>query len=64
MSLKTAIIGSTMATPITANSDEACPQSGIWKVIGSVITTKPVAKGEPMPKYCGKAVKWELLFTA
>ena len=29
----------------TARTGEKCPESGIWKVIGSPSTTAPIAKG-------------------
>ncbi len=35
----------------TAKTGENCPESGIWKVIGSPSTTAPIAKGNRMPPY-------------
>lgn len=37
-----------------------CPESGVWKVVGMPSTTAPIAKGNRMPPYSGKAVTWEL----
>ena len=51
-----------MESPATsAASEKKCPVSGIWKVLGNLTTTQPVARGDPMPLYCGKKVKWQLL---
>lgn len=44
----------------TARTGEVCPESGVWKVIGSPSTTAPIAKGNRMPPYAGKAVTWQL----
>lgn len=38
-----------------------CPVSGVWKVDGFPTTTAPIAKGNTMPPYCGKAVTWRLI---
>lgn len=45
----------------TASTGETCPESGVWKVVGSPSTTAPIAKGNRMPPYNGKAVTWELI---
>jgi len=45
----------------TARTGERCPVSGIWKVMGSPTTTAPIAKGNVMPPYNGKAVVWKLI---
>ncbi|QJQ31972.1 hypothetical protein GV829_05485 [Sphingomonas lacunae] len=37
-----------------------CPESGVWKVEGTPSTTAPIAKGNRMPPYGGKAVVWVL----
>ena len=37
------------------------PVSGVWKVDGFPTTTAPIAKGNTMPPYCGKAVTWRLI---
>ncbi|WP_186775179.1 hypothetical protein [Allorhodopirellula solitaria] len=38
-----------------------CPESGVWKVVGTPSTTAPIARGNRMPPYGGKAVYWELI---
>lgn len=45
----------------TATTGQKCPESGIWKVQGSPSTTAPIAKGNTMPPYAGKAVTWVLI---
>lgn len=51
-----------MKKPIgtTAKTGQTCPESGVWKVVGTPSTTAPIAKGNTMPPYAGKAVTWEL----
>lgn len=44
----------------TARTGEKCPESGVWEVFGSPSTTAPIAKGNRMPPYAGKAVTWRL----
>lgn len=44
-----------------AKTGEVCPESGVWKVVGTPSTTAPIAKGNRMPPYDGKAVTWELI---
>ena len=44
----------------TAKTGETCPESGDWKVVGSPSTSAPIAKGNRMPPYSGKAVTWQL----
>ena len=39
---------------------QKCPESGVWKAVGSPTTTAPIAQGNRMPPYAGKAVKWKL----
>ena len=39
---------------------ESCPESGVWKVVGTPSTTAPIAKHNRMPPYNGAAVTWEL----
>ena len=46
---------------MTAKTGEKCPVSGVWKVDGFPTTTAPIAKGNTMPPYCGKAVTWRLI---
>ncbi len=52
-----------MREPIgtTAKTGENCPESGVWKVVGSPTTTAPIAKGNRMPPYGGNAVTWKLM---
>ena len=45
----------------TAKTGETCPESGVWKVVGYPTTTAPIAKGNRMPPYDGKAVTWQLI---
>jgi hypothetical protein len=45
----------------TAKTGEICPESGVWKVVGQPTTTAPIAKGNKMPPYGGKAVVWQLI---
>lgn len=44
-----------------ARTGEICPESGVWKVIGTPTTTAPIAKGNRMPPYKDQAVTWELI---
>ncbi len=44
-----------------ARTGEICPESGVWKVEGGHSTTAPIAKGNRMPPYDGKAVTWILI---
>lgn len=44
-----------------AHTGQSCPESGVWKVVGYPSTTAPIAKGNIMPPYNGKAVTWELI---
>lgn len=50
-------------TPIGthAKTGQRCPESGIWKVVGTPTTTAPIAKHNVMPPYKDKAVTWELV---
>lgn len=45
----------------TARTGEKCPESGVWQVVGTPTTTAPIAKGNTMPPYSGKAVTWKLI---
>ena len=45
----------------TARTGEICPESGVWKVVGTPSTTAPIAKGNRMPPYSGNAVPWSLI---
>lgn len=44
----------------TARTGQACPESGVWKVVGTPSTTAPIAKGNIMPPYANRAVTWQL----
>ncbi len=44
-----------------AKTGENCPESGVWKVVGTPSTTAPIAVGNKIPPYDGKAVTWELI---
>jgi hypothetical protein len=44
-----------------ARTGEICPESGVWKVKGPRSTTAPIAKGNTMPPYDGRAVTWVLI---
>ncbi|WP_404273403.1 hypothetical protein [Yersinia similis] len=44
----------------TASAGQNCPESGVWKVVGTPSTTAPIAKGNTMPPYDGKAATWKL----
>jgi hypothetical protein len=43
-----------------ARTGEICPESGVWKVVGTPTTTAPIAKGNRMPPYGDRAVTWML----
>jgi hypothetical protein len=45
----------------TAKTGEACPESGVWEVVGYPTTTAPIARGNRFPPYSGKAVTWKLV---
>ena len=45
----------------TARTGEKCPESGIWRVVGHPTTDAPIARGNTMPPYNGKAVTWKLV---
>ncbi|GAA0473273.1 hypothetical protein GCM10009096_13220 [Parasphingorhabdus litoris] len=44
-----------------ARTGEICPESGVWKAEATPSTTAPIAKGNRMPPYRGKAVSWKLI---
>lgn len=52
--------GKRMPIGTTAKTGEKCPESGVWEVMGTPSTTAPIAKGNTMPPYSGKAVTWRL----
>ena len=43
-----------------ARTGEVCPESGVWRPVGES-ETAPIAKGNRMPPYKGKAVTWVLI---
>ena len=45
----------------TPKTGQICPESGIWKVLGTPSTTAPIAKNNRFPPYRGKAVTWKLI---
>ena len=45
----------------TARTGQKCPESGVWKVVGSPSTTAPIAVNNVMPPYKGRAVTWKLI---
>lgn len=45
----------------TAKTNETCPESGVWKVIGTPSTTAPIAEGNNMPPYDRRVVTWKLI---
>lgn len=46
---------------MTASTGQICPESGVWKVVGTPSTTAPIAKGNRMPPYSGRSVVWTLI---
>jgi hypothetical protein len=44
-----------------AHTGQKCPESGVWKVVGTPSTTAPFAQGNTMTPYNGKAVAWQLV---
>jgi hypothetical protein len=53
--------GHVMPVGTTAKTGSICPESGVWKVVGTPSTTAPIAKGNHMPPYAGQAVTWQLV---
>lgn len=45
----------------TVRTGGVCPESGVWKVVGRQTTKAPIAKGNRIPPYRGKAVTWKLI---
>jgi hypothetical protein len=43
-----------------AKTGQRCPESGVWQVVG-LTATAPIAEGNVMPPYGGKAVSWKLV---
>lgn len=50
-----------MAVGQTARTGEACPESGVWEVVGTPTTTAPIAKGNRIPPYDCRVVTWKLI---
>lgn len=48
-------------TSISASTGLPCPESGIWESMGNFKTTITIFKGERMPEYCGRKIKWKLI---
>ncbi|WP_435524648.1 hypothetical protein [Chryseobacterium indoltheticum] len=46
---------------VILESGQICALSGEYETVGSISTTIFVSKGELMPEYCGKKVKWILV---
>lgn len=46
---------------IILESGSICTTSGEWEVQGNITTITHISKGDLMPLYCGKKVKWKLL---
>lgn len=46
---------------IIIESGKKCTISGEWETQGPISTIVYISKGELMPLYCGKKVKWILL---
>ncbi len=53
-----------MSIGTTASTGQKCPESGVWKVTSTPTTTAPIAKGNIMPPYAGRAVTWMLIQAA
>ena len=50
-----------VALGTTRKTGETCPESGVWKVVGTPSTTGPFAEGNRFPPYRGNAVTWKLI---
>lgn len=48
-------------TSISVITGLPCPESGIWESMGNFKTTVTLFKGEKMPDYCGRKIKWRLI---
>lgn len=49
------------AKEMIISSGKKCTVSGEWAVYHSISTTMCLSKGDVMPEYCGKTVKWILI---
>lgn len=43
---------------------ERCPETGVWRVVGTPSASALIAEGAPMPTYREKEVTWELTLHA
>ncbi|WP_165446419.1 hypothetical protein [Chryseobacterium indologenes] len=46
---------------VTLSTGKRCTESGEWEVEGRISTVVYLSKGEVLPTYCGKNVKWILV---
>ncbi|CEJ69544.1 MULTISPECIES: hypothetical protein [Chryseobacterium group] len=46
---------------VILSTGKKCTESGKWEIEGRISTAVYVSKGEVMPAYCGKNVKWILV---
>ncbi|CAM3745145.1 hypothetical protein ELOC111193_18215 [Elizabethkingia occulta] len=46
---------------ISLSTGKKCTVSGEWETEGKISTVVYISKGEIMPTYCGKNVKWILV---
>ena len=46
---------------VTLTTGKKCTESGEWEIEGRISTVVYISKGEVMPTYCGKNVKWILV---
>lgn len=46
---------------IILGTGRRCTESGEWEVYGLLSTSVYLSKGDKMPQYCGKDVKWILI---
>lgn len=46
---------------VILSTGKKCTASGEWEIEGRISTVVYISKGELMPSYCGKNVKWILV---
>ncbi|MEN2436487.1 hypothetical protein AAH994_13805 [Weeksellaceae bacterium A-14] len=46
---------------IILGTGKKCTVSGEWEIEGKISTVTYISKGETMPAYCGRSVKWILI---